>query len=196
MPKMVEISEEDFLANQSLRNTVAKLRSDPKAWALVEQAAKVVDPNVKTPTIDAQTAANEPIAALRKEMQDFMAAQTKERTDRETADKLAALERNKTAGIAKLRAEGWTDEGIKGVEKIMEEKGILDPIDAAAVFEKHHPPAIPVTPASAGSWNFMALADDTSADIKKLVESKGESEQLVQKMAIDALNDIRGASRR
>lgn len=196
MPKTVEISEEDFIRDQTLRNTVAKLKSDPKAWALVEQAAKIVDPNAKTPTLDEMKARGEPVEAIRKEFEEFKAAQAKEKAERETSEKLSQLERNRTAGIAKLRAQGWTDDGIKGIEEIMEKKGVLDPEDAAAIFEKLHPPQAPVTPSGSGAWNFMALADDTATDIKKLVESKGESEQLVQKMAIDALNDIRGASRR
>lgn len=196
MSKTVEISEEDFIRDQTLRNTVAKLKSDPKAWALVEQAAKIIDPKAPTPTLDQMRQQTEPLEALRKEIEDFKANAAKEKADRETSEKLSQLERNRSSGIAKLRAQGWTDDGIKGIEEIMEKKGVLDPEDAAAIFEKLHPPQAPVTPSGSGSWNFMALADDTATDIKKLVESKGESEQLVQKMAIDALNDIRGASRR
>lgn len=196
MPKVVEISEEEFLTNQNLRNTVAKLKQDPKAWALVEQAAKLIDPNAKTPTLDQIKQQNEPLEAMRADMQKFMDEQRKKDEARETAEKLAALERTRSDGLAALRRVGWTDDGIKGIEKIMEEKGVLDPMDAAAIFEKQHPPAVPVVPAGNGSWNFMALADDTSSDIKKLVEQKGDSEQLTHKMAIDALNDIRGATRR
>ncbi len=78
----------------------------------------------------------------------------------------------------------------------MEDKGILDADIAAAYFEKQHPPQAPVTPGGSGAWNFMDMPADGDADLKKLVETKGESEQLIQKMAIDALNDVRGASRR
>lgn len=196
MPKMVEVDEEQLLQSQRLRATVEKIMADPKARVLVEQAHKLVDANAKTPTLDAQKTANEPLEAIQKQVSDFIAAQTKASEDAATKRKLDEIEAKKTSGLAQLRANGWTDEGIKGVEKIMEEQGILDPDIAAAYFEKLHPPQTPIKPGGSGAWNFLDMPKEGDDDLKKLVETKGEHDGLLQKMAMDALAEVRGTSRR
>ena len=41
---------------------------------------------------------------------------------------------------ATLRRDGYTDEGMKAIEKMMEDKGLLDVMDAVAIFERTNPP--------------------------------------------------------
>lgn len=195
MGKLVEIDEEQFLRDKNLRAQVERIMANTDARLLVEQAAKMVDPQAKTPTLDSRKVVEEPIGELRKEMREFIAAQNKDREDREATTKRQQIQDQVATGLARLRASGWTDEGVKGVEKIMEEKGILDTDIAAAFFEKQHPPQAPVKSGGAGAWNFMDLPD-TDGDLKKLVETRGDHEGLLQKMAIDALNDVRGGTRR
>lgn len=197
MPKMVEVSEEDLMRDKNLRAQVERILSNPDARLLVEQAAKIVDPQAKTPTLDQRKVVEEPISALRKEMTDFIAAQNKDREEREAKSKRDEISNQVSSGLGRLRASGWTDEGVKGVEKIMEEKGILDVDIAAAYFEKQHPPQAPVKSGGAGAWNFMDLPTDSSdADLKKMVENRGQHEGLIDKMAMDALAEIRGQPRR
>ena len=120
----------------------------------------------------------------------------KDKEDREKNEKLAEINSKIAAGKAQLRRDGWTEEGITGVEKIMEERGLLDPLDAAAIFEKQHPPQMPVTPSGTGAWGFLDNVKDTEADLKKLIETRGESASLLDKMTHEALSEIRGPSRR
>jgi hypothetical protein len=196
MPKMVEIDEEQFLRDQKLRETVAKIMANGDAALKVEEALKMVDPTAKTPRLDQAKVVKEPVDAVRKEIDDLKAAMAKSDADRTAAEARAKLHEGVQTGLARLRQAGWTDDGIKGVEKIMEEKGILDPDVAAAYFEKQHPPQTPVKPGGAGAWNFMDMPAEGDDDLKKLVESKGQHDGLVQKMAIDALNEVRGSGRR
>lgn len=196
MAKIVEITEEELLTHRQLQSVVGKIMSNPKAALLVEQARKLVDPNAPTPRIEQDKLLNEPVEAIKKEFEDFKKQQAEEKAEFEKKTRLEALNGTVTAGLAKLRRDGWTDDGIKEIEKLMEEKGILDPEIAAAYHEKMHPPQTPLTPGGSGAWNFMELPTDGDADLKKLIETKGESPGLLDKMARDALNEVRGQSRR
>lgn len=196
MPK-VEIDEVELLNHRRLAQTVNTILSNPKAKVLVQQAHKMVDPTARTPELDSLQAVNEPFAQLHKKVDDFITESKAERAEREKNEKITHLKGQKDEGIASLRRQGWTAEGITGVEKLMEEKGLLDPLDAAAIFEKAHPPQLPATPSGGvGAWNFTGDVTDEQADLKKLLETKGQSDGLADKMARDALTEVRNVSRR
>jgi hypothetical protein len=196
MPKMVEIDEEQLLRDKNLRAQVERIMGNPDARLLVEQAAKIVDPNAKTPTLDQKKIVEEPVSKLEAKMDAFITAQNKANEEREAQRKRDELQNQVASGLGRLRANGWTDDGVKGVEKLMEEKGILDVDIAAAYFEKQHPPQAPIKSGGTGAWNFLDQAPEGDADLKKLVENRGQSEGLIDKMAMDALAEIRGQSRR
>lgn len=194
-----EISEEDFLANERLRSTLGKVVGNKEAKKLVEKALKLVDPTAVTPTLDAEAEIDSRIAATGKELAEFKAEQAKKDSDREAKEAREALTNRIEKGLEALRAKGVTAAGIEGVRKIMEEEGILNPEIAWAHFEKMHPPPEPTNPSGTGAWNFLDMpgeGDSMAEDLKKLIETKGESEQLTRKMSNDALNEIRGQSRR
>src|ERR1700675_559658 len=172
MPHTYEITEQQFKEDKNLRETVQKLLADPKAGPMVEQALKLVMPNAATPRLDRQNQIQEPINAALKEVADLKAEMKKDKDEREKNEKLAAMGAKIEADKAKLRRDGWTEEGIKGVEKQMEDSGIIDVMDAAAIFEKKHPPQQPVMPSGTGAWNFMEGIGDGEADLKKLIETK------------------------
>lgn len=193
----VEIDEAEFLRLTKLNNFVHAGLQNPEAAKLIEKAAKMVDPNIKTPRLDQEAAIQTPMqkmqedmAALRKKIDDDAAAAAQNQT-------LAALGKQREEGFRALRRAGWTDDGIAAVEKLMDDKGILDPEIAAAYHEKHHPPANVSMPGSTGGWNFMeAVADDSDADLKKLIETKGEDSMVVDHIARKALTEIRSQGRR
>jgi hypothetical protein len=196
MPK-VEIDEAEFLRLSKLNNFVHAGLQNPEAARLIERASKLIDPNIKTPRLDQDAAIQTPMqkmqedmAALRKKIDDDAAAATQNQT-------LAALGKQREEGFRALRRSGWTEDGIKAVETLMDEKGILDPEIAAAYHEKHHPPANVSMPGATGSWNFMEqVADDTDADLKKLIETKGEDSMVVDHIARKSLQEIRSQARR
>lgn len=192
----VEVDEVELLNSRQLRDTVSKILNHPKAGPLVEEALKMVDPNAKTPRLDAVKIQNEPLEAMEKKFNDFVAETKKEKTEREDRERVAKLTANFEAGRTQLRQAKWTDDGIKKLEEFMEAKGIIDHEIAAAAFEKLHPPATPVMPGGTGAWNFLEMPSDGDADLKKLIESKGENNSLLDKMAHDALNEVRGQPRR
>ena len=193
---MPEIDENELIQLRRLQGVAAKITANPKAKKLLEQAYKEVEPNAPTPTLDAERQIQEPLAEANKRIAALEAEQKKDRDDRENASKLSQLNDAVEKGFAALRADGWQEDGIKKVDELMKEKGIIDPLIAAAYIEKQHPKQDPVTPSGSGSWNFIDSVQDGEADLKKLIESKGQSEPLADKMARDALTEIRGPSRR
>lgn len=189
----VEIDEAEFVRLQGLNNFAHKMLNHPEASKLLEKAGKIVDPNLKTPRLDAEAAQLAPVrsvaeevAALRKQIEDDKAEAAKNQT-------LNALKAQRDEGLAALRRQGWTADGIKGVEELMETKGILDPLDAAAIFEKNHPPQNVAMPGSSGGWNFLdgVTAEDADADLKKLIETRGEMDSVADQIARKALHEVR-----
>lgn len=197
MSRRVEIDETELVRHRRLANTVNTILSNPQAKRLVEQAHKLVDPKAATPTLDQDKVVNEPFEAFRKEFSEQLGAIKDTLAESKKISQLDALKRQHDEGISSLRKQGWTDEGIKAVETLMEQKGLLDPLDAAAIYEKAHPPAPPVTPSGGaqGAWNFTEGVTDDQADIKKLLDTKGQNDLIVERMAANVLADVRGSRR-
>jgi len=192
----VEIDEVELLRLRRQDQTVHALMANPKAKRKVLEAYKEHDPSAKIPELDMEEAARKPVEDLSKTVAELQKQMADDKAEREKQAKLDQLNGNVEAGFAKLRRGGWQDEGIEAVRKLMDEKGILDPEIAAAYYEKQHPPQAPATPSGVGGWNFVENVQDSEADLKKLLESKGNNESLADKMAREALQEVRGALRR
>jgi hypothetical protein len=97
-----------------------------------------------------------------------------------------------------LRREGFLDEGIEKVKKLMEDKGLLDPRDAAAIFLRDNPPQMPSTPSggiTGTAWGFADVNAESDKSIQELIASKGQNDSLADRMANQALNDFRSSRR-
>lgn len=192
----VEIDEVELLRLQKQDKTVHALLANPKAKRKIFEAYKEHDPNVRIPELEVEEAARAPVMELEKKFEALTKELGEERAKREQAEKLGQLNGAIDSGMANLRRAGWTDEGLVEIRKVMDEKGILDPEVAAAYYEKQHPPQEPVTPRGHGGWNFVENVQDGEKDLQALLNSKGQSESLADKMARETLQELRGASRR
>lgn len=194
MAKTVDIDEEEYLRLKKIDASLGAIMAHPEGKLLAERAAKAVWPTAKTPNLDAVEEREKSSTELRKELDEFKKAQEAKDAEREKRETVSRLVQERDSELASLRREGWTEEGIAGVQKFAEEKGILDIKIAAAAFEKLHPPQAPITPGGGGSWNFMEPPADSDIDLKKLIETKGNSDQLVDKMAREAVTEMRTAT--
>jgi hypothetical protein len=194
----IEVDEEEFRASATLRQTIGNWMKNPAARRKLLEANKAFDPKAEIPELDqpdpieARVApVADEVAKLRKELAD-------ERAAKEAAEKLASLSSKIDKGFEKLRREErLTAQGEEAVRKLMEEEGITNPEIAWSHFQRLHPPQDVITPGGQGAWNFFEPAsDDQADDVKKLIESRGQSNSVVDKMARDALNEFRGNSRR
>lgn len=192
MPK-IEIDEDEFNRLSALRGVAAKIVDNPQAKKLLEQAHKMVDPAAKTPALDAEKTVTEPLEALRKDIFDRLDKISSTQEEKERQGRIQAIADKQAVDKARLRKDGYTDEGLKAVEKIMEEKGLLDVADAVAIFERNNPPPIPATP-GVGGWNFTDSTGDADKNIQDLIASRGANDQIADRMAREALAEFRNAA--
>lgn len=192
----VEVDEEEVRSNAALRQAINVMWANPEARKLVQRAQKVIDPKAKTPDLDLEEATLAPVKAVEKKFEEYVAKTEQEKADAAQEAKLQNLKSVHANGIAELRRQRYTDEGIKAIEALMDEKGILDPLDAAAIFDKAHPPQSPMTPGGSGAWNFTELPAEGGDFIKKLIETKGNNDMVVEHEARNVLAEIRGSAPR
>lgn len=199
----VEVDELQLQQSNKLKQTVESWLKNPKARRKVLEAQKLVDPKAEIPELDEP----DPIEALRAESSAQIAALQKKIDDdaaaRERDGRIQQLQSLKDTGIKRLREQRYTDDGIKAVEKIMEEKGILDPLDAAAIFERDHPPQMPVAQSGgSGSWNFGELPSSTEDADEKYVDQllkagkNGLSDGALSQRISQTIGEVRGVARR
>jgi hypothetical protein len=198
MAKMIEVDETEFANGQETIKAVREMLAHPDAALLVERARKLVKPDVPTPRLDAHKQANEPIEKLHTEIADLKKSLADKEAENEKNAKLSALAKRVEDGNSALLREGWTKDGLKALDEFREKEGILDPIHAAAVYEKLHGSQVaPATPSShIGGWDFTNPSTQDEDYTKKLLETKGESESLVMQQAMKSLNEFRGTNRR
>ena len=197
MAKMIEVDEEEFRKSETLRKTVAEWMKNPTARRKLLEANRAYDPKADIPELDQPDPIEARFAPVMTEVE-ALKKQLKERDEKDAQDKaLASLTNSIEKGFQKLREqEQLTAAGEESVRKLMEEKGITDPEIAWAYHQRLHPPQSPIQNSGSGAWNFLEPPADDQVDLKRLIETKGESIPLIDKMARDALADIRGQQRR
>ena len=192
----IEIDEEEVRSSQALRGAVATLWANPEARKLIQKAQKIVDPKAKTPDLDQEELVRAPVAAIEKRFEEYVAKAEAEKAEAAKNSKIAEYQKLEADGIAQLRRAGWMDEGIKAVKAKMDEKGLFDPLDAAKLIDQSQMPQAPVTPGGVGAWNFTEVPAEGADFIKKLIDTKGSNDMVVDNEARNILNEVRGASLR
>jgi hypothetical protein len=189
----IEVDEEQWNAAQRTLGIVRKIASNPANARAIEAMHKGVDPNVATPLADADKIANERVGLLEKQLADMKKEHDDERKKDEEERTISSTKAKWEEGRQKLRDAGFSTSAIEKIEKeIMEPKGIIDHEDALTLYEKANPPPAPVMPGGVGAWNFLETPpEDKDSDIKRLIETRGNSDVVADKMARDALNDFR-----
>jgi predicted amidohydrolase YtcJ len=201
MAKMVELDEAEYNRMVALQGVASKIVANPNARKMLEQAHKLVEPNAPTPMLDAEAAHLAPIKETETRLTAEIAALKKEREDEKREATLKAIAERQTAGLAKLRRDGYTDEGVAAVQKLMEDKGLLDVDDAVAIFERANPPQLPANPGggiTGERWNFADTNADSDKDIAALISGKGDgsaADAAAMRMANQALQELRGSRR-
>jgi hypothetical protein len=192
----VEIDEVELQQHRNLKTLVERMLQDGRTKKQVTAAIKTINP--KAELTDPEP---EPWEAETKSLREQLAEEKKLREEaeakRDQDAKIAAIAVKQEKGWDRLKSERWTEEGLKKVKELMDSEGILDPLIAASHIEKLNPPHSPIAPNSgSGPWNFMEPPAEEDVDLKKLIETKGDSMPLVDKMVRDALADVRGTPRR
>src|SRR5215469_1328470 len=189
----IEVDEEQWNAGQRTLATMRRIASNPKNARALEAMHKEIDPNVSTPLADADKVANDRVSSLEKQLSDMKKEHDDERKKGEEERAQGVLKSKWNEGREKLHDQGYSYDAIDKIEKeVMEPKGIVDHEVAATWYEKQSPPPPPAMPGGVGAWNFLETPpEDKDSDIKRLIDSRGNSDVITDKMAREALNEFR-----
>ena len=146
-----------------------KVGSDPGRRRRFLEMVKEMDPTANIPEIDASAPALERVGAIAKEFNEFKEAIEAERQERAKAEREKSTMSTIEQERAKLRAQGYQDEGITAVEKLMQDRGLTDYEAAAALLERSQPADEVILPNYDRSWNFAT--PDEGDDSSKLLVS-------------------------
>ena len=194
----IEVDEAEYNNMVALRQVASRMVSKPESRRLLEQAQKLVDPNAPTPFLDQEAAQLAPVKELEKTVNERIEKFEKAREDERREQTLATIASNQEKAFNRLKTEHrYTDEGVEAVRKLMETKGLIDVDDAVAIFERANPPQMPATPSgiTGQSWGFNDFTAEADKSIQDLIATKGQNDQVADRMALAALNDFRGHAR-
>jgi hypothetical protein len=182
----VELTDQQFAALTNAAKFLEEAASKPETRREFEKMAKKLRPEITT-TDDLAEQYAAPIAekleATNKRLDDWLASQETEKT--EAAQRVADEARD--AAFGRLRADGFTDEGLEKIKGIMIDRSIPDPEAAAALYEKQNPKPVEGTSSwEPANWDIKGRAVDV--DIEGLFKDPdGWSDRLVY----DVLRDER-----
>lgn len=188
---LVEIDETELAAHRQVTATMNKLLNNPKTRRQILEAQKALNPELVIPELEAAAAVqgdvsklSEQLAALQKSMED-------DKAEREQQARLSELQSKWDQGRAKLRAQGYTDEGLATVEKFMEEHGVADHVLAAAAHEKLYPPVEPVKSIGGNRFDLFEPENRTGEHMKALFENP-DNPMALDSIINDTLRQVRG----
>ena len=177
---LIEIEEEEAKTAVAAKALLDKFYTNPKTKQKLLSLVKDLNPDAPIPELDIQSSLKAELDAFRSEVggtvKELKEALTTDKRNREV-DTLISRER------AKLRKDGWDDEGISKIEKVMEERGVVDYDMAAAFVEKQMPKPESVNNGylADNGWNIAAPADDDTTHKGWLANPRKQSQIEVQK---------------
>lgn len=192
----IEVEETDFLASQQLTKLFSDMLSDKEARDMVLKAKKKIRPNEPVPELDAAKPVYDEISKIRQELADDRRAREEEKSKAESEAKIRDFTANWNGQKSRLKNEGWFDEDLDKVEKLAQDRGIPDFEAAAALYARLNPPPAPADPTYSGFDILSAPDEGDQDDMKKLIESRGESTAALDSLIGKALKDVRGQNRR
>lgn len=186
---MPEIDESELANFKQLTNFVQSAMSNPETRRQMQKIQKTLNPNAVVPELDAAEPVMKEVNDLRSNFEKLAEEIRAEREERTKNAKLADLRSEFDKGRAALRKQGYTDEAIEKIEKLMEDKGVADHEIAAAAFDRMNPAPAPIASSNRGFDLFSpaARADDF---LKPLFE--GNDAAFLDKAINETLRGTRG----
>ena len=147
-----------------------KLGNNPKTRQQLLALMKEDNPALVIPEIDAARPVMEKVSALEKTIAEEREARATEKANAEKEQRERSVKETIDGARTGLKSRGWTEEGITGIEKLMQEEGIANYAAAEALFEKRQPKDEPILPSNySKNWDFMHADEAEDADIRAAV---------------------------
>lgn len=190
---MPDITDAELAELQKARNLLKELYSDGSVGMDFRKIVKKKFPDAVIPELDAVAAAEkagtdlekkigELSSGVEKKINDFLAARNKEREDADVANF-----EQRVKSVVKER--GYTKEGEEGLIKLMKDKGINDPSDAAILFEAGQP-KVKTKRSFSTRMPFISPESKDDEAFKRLMEDPDQfaADALVEAIEADASN--------
>lgn len=157
---LIEVDESEFQNSSAAKQLLDKFASNPKLRPKLLGLIKELNPDAAIPEIDTAAPLRAELDAIK---QEFTGTVGELKQMLESSSRKREIEDTINSERRKLRKAGWDDEGIQKVEKIMEERGLVDYEAAAALAEKQMPKPVAVEPGDIldQGWN---IAEPTEND--------------------------------
>ena len=184
---MPEISAEQLEAFQKGMTFLNEMATSPKTRRQFEGLAKTLRPEIETTSDIADAVAApyvEKIETATKQIADFIAAQAKRDEEAVTA----AADRDRDAAFARLKAEGYTEDGLDKITRIMVDRRIADPEAAAALFDRQNPKPAPEV---GGSWEPAAWDIKGNAVANDIEGLFADPDRWADKQVYNVLQEVR-----
>lgn len=176
---MVQVDEDQLKLLATARNLLAQLTDNPKTKRRVEAAIKELHPQVQTSDELA-----EPYVKPLQEKIDALEKRLQEDDDRKVTDRYMAQ-------FGALKDQGFTDDGVEKIKKMMVDRNIPDVDAAVALFERQNPKQ-PEAPQGLRS-NAWTLGD-AETDKDKMDRLMKDETQFARDEAVTVLNEFRANS--
>jgi hypothetical protein len=173
---MPEITDQELNMLRSARQLLDQLMSSSKTKKGIQSLVKTLHPNVTTD----DDMAKEIVAPVQEKLE-ALEKWKKEREDKE-------IEGQFNSKFDALRKEGWTDDGIEKLKKLMVDRQNGDVDSAVALFEKQNP-APKETPEQLRSRGWADVPKGEEDVIKKLMTDENA---WAREEATKVINEIRG----
>jgi hypothetical protein len=170
---MAQIDDNELVLLRSARQLLDGLMTDPKTKRDLQKLVKMKHPNVVTDD-DLAEPTIAPIKAELEELKKFKQQIEDER-----------IEAKFQASFDDLKDDGWTEDGLEKLKKLMIDRQIPDVYAAAALFEKQNPPPKPL--AAAIKTNEWSLGSHDDEKFKRLLQ---DPDRFARDEAAAVLNEV------
>jgi hypothetical protein len=194
----IEVDENQLASLQNTAKIVQGLLKNPKTRRKVLEAYKEYDPNAAVPELDVTEPVVQRMNNLEGAVIEFMKKEREDREQEKTQARLDQIRQEAENGRRMLAQRGYTTEGISKLEEFRNQKGLVDYNDAVRLYELDNPPPAVAEPNSGMNF-FDMMHNDVSSESdfnKRLHDSLGQDDPAVDRMARQAIADMRGASQR
>lgn len=188
----VEIEESALAELTAVNNFVSGALKNPKTRRTLLGVQKALNPDASIPELDATDHVMSAVGEIKTMVEGVKADLEKRTSDDAEARRVASLQDRVSKGQDYLRAHGYQDDGIKKVEELMLAENIASYAAGLALFEKINPPQAPADETRIGRFGSMSDADVEGDFFKKLMETQGRDDHVVNSMVADTRKAFRG----